>query len=174
MLTIILEGPDGAGKSTLAAKIAQVAISFVGVEGVRKVHADRPKPLEDYLAYFVDIITKACVDNIDILIFDRSWYSEIIYADTMHRTPTLDILAARSLDQLVRAHGDGFILFCDAADDVLVTRAFKERGEDFVNELQLRYAAASYRELFTAGSNTYPQLPVLTLRTDVGNGCSEA
>ena len=171
MLTIILEGPDGAGKSTLATKIEQAAISFVGEQHVRKVHADRPKPFEDYLAYFVDIITKACIDNVDILIFDRSWYSEVVYADTMRRTPTLDIEKVYSLDQLVRSHGGGFILFCDADDDVLVMRAFKERGEDFVNELQLRYAAASYRELFTAGSNAYPQLPVLTLRTDVGNGC---
>ena len=171
MLTIILEGPDGAGKSTLATKIEQVAISFVGEQHVRKVHADRPNPLEDYLAYFVDIITKACIDNVDILIFDRSWYSEIVYADTMRRTPTLDIEKVYSLDQCIKSHGDGFILFCDADDDVLVKRAFKERGEDFVNELQLRYAAASYRELFTAGSNSYPQLPVLTLRTDVGNGC---
>lgn len=171
MLIIMLEGPDGAGKSTLATKIEQTAISLVGVNGVRKVHADRPKPLEDYLEYFVDIITKACIDNVDILIFDRSWYSEIVYAEAMRRTPVLDIANARALDQFVKSHGDGFILFCDAADDVLVTRAFKERGEDFVNELQLRYAAASYRELFTAGSNAYPQLPVLTLRTDVGNGC---
>lgn len=171
MLTIILEGPDGAGKSTLATKIEQVAISFVGEQHVRKVHADRPKPLEDYFGYFANIISKAYFDNVDLLILDRSWYSEVVYADTMRRTPTLDVPAARSLDRFVRFHGDGFILFCDAADDVLVARAFKERGEDFVNELQLRYAAASYRELFTAGSNAYPQLPVLTLRTDVGNGC---
>lgn len=171
MLTIILEGPDGAGKSTLATKIEQAAISFVGAEGVCKVHADRPKPLEDYFEYFVNIISKAYFDDIDLLILDRSWYSEVVYADTMRRTPALDIPAVRSLDRFVKSHGGGFIIFCDAADDVLVTRAFKERGEDFVNELQLRYAAASYRELFTAGSNSYPQLPVLTLRTDVGNGC---
>ena len=171
MLTIILEGPDGAGKSTLAAKIEQVAAEFVTIHGVRRVHADRPNPLEDYFAYFVTLISKASFDDINVLILDRSWYSEIVSADTMRRTPVLDIPAVRSLDRFVKSHGGGFIIFCDAADDVLVTRAFKERGEDFVNELQLRYAAASYRELFTVGSNAYPQLPVLTLRTDVGNGC---
>ena len=89
----------------------------------------------------------------------------------MRRTPALDVSSVHSLDTCLKTHGGGFIIFCDAADDTLVTRAFKERGEDFVNELQLRYAAASYRELFTTGSNAYPQLPVLTLRTDVGNGC---
>ena len=171
MLTIILEGPDGAGKSTLAKKIEQIAAEFVTIHGVRRIHADRPKPLENYYEYFVNIISKAYLDNIDLLILDRSWYSEIVYADAMRRTPALDVSSVHSLDTCLKTHGGGFIIFCDAADDTLVTRAFKERGEDFVNELQLRYAAASYRELFTAGSNAYPQLPVLTLRTDVGNGC---
>ena len=171
MITIILEGPDGAGKSTLAKKIEMIAGEFVTVRGVRKVHADRPKPLENYFEYFVNIISKAYLDKIDLLILDRSWYSEVVYADTMKRTPALDTNSVHSLDTCLKTHGGGFIIFCDAADDVLVTRAFKERGEDFVNELQLRYAAASYRELFTVGSASYPHLPVLTLRTDVSNGC---
>ena len=73
-MIFILEGPDGSGKSTLADKIAKQS-------GYTLLHRTQPKSDEDkkrMMDEYLDGINsgKNCI-------FDRSWYSEMVYGPIM-------------------------------------------------------------------------------------------
>lgn len=73
---IILEGPDGAGKSTLAARL--------GTElGARVVHLGPFKGLTNIAHLYVEAMQPA-LDGYQPVVLDRSWLSEPIYG-AVHR-----------------------------------------------------------------------------------------
>jgi hypothetical protein len=89
MCRIILEGPDGVGKTTLGLKLSSV----LGLGYYRKrTRADMQRATIDPLAFMKDCI------------LDRSWMTDLVYSRVMHRIPGIGrrevyhagLLAARS------------------------------------------------------------------------------
>lgn len=82
-MIIIFEGPDGAGKTTLAAKVRQIA-NTANLHTAH--HGPYPGVSNNDLAhaYFMSL-TPALTYN-DTVLMDRSWYSEPIYASAVRKT----------------------------------------------------------------------------------------
>lgn len=75
---IILEGPDGGGKTTIANKYAE---DFGGVV----IHEGPPPPgTSDLLTYYSDKLRAACESNMGLVIFDRLYLGEHVYGP-VHR-----------------------------------------------------------------------------------------
>lgn len=83
-MPIIIEGPDGAGKSTLAKSLAG-ALDM----NILKMTADGGQSVPEYLQKL------AC----DGVIIDRCWVSEQIYSDLFGREPRIDDDDAEALTE---------------------------------------------------------------------------
>ena len=151
MYTIIIEGPDGAGKTTL------INALFTNRKNTLSVHAKRPSS-DNYAEYFTDIIYDAKRVGCKLLVFDRAWYSELVYADIMGRDVRLTTQQVHALEDTAINCGDAMLIYLDASDEVLIKRCFEERGEDYVNKEQLVAAAGAYRKLFSSDNPNKPRI----------------
>lgn len=125
-MIIIVEGPDGAGKSTL---IESLLKSHPG--SVSK-HFGHPKSSEEALNYwriYAQAIEDAPVDSLTI--FDRSWYSDVVYGPIFRDTVEMDALHVKMLEALVMTRGGGYVIYCTAPIRTLWSRC-KKRGEEYV------------------------------------------
>ena len=75
-MIVVLEGPDGAGKSTLA--------EYFKAKDWQIVHNDKPQPGEDLFARFNEQLIEAVGSN-KSTVFDRFYLSEPIYSEVMER-----------------------------------------------------------------------------------------
>jgi predicted ATPase len=100
-MIIILEGPDGSGKTTLAKKL-------VSQTGFKYIHKSYPKTQEE-----MDNMTQDYLDLIntgDNMIIDRSWYSEIVYGPILRSRSNVSQEQALMLEQAVATRGGLIIL----------------------------------------------------------------
>lgn len=120
-MILILEGPDGAGKTTLANKISLMT-------GWKIQHFSYPKNQDDidkmYMMY-VDAIKGA--GNI---IFDRCWYSDMTYGPVMRGAATITYPQMFDLERLVAKKG-GMVVFCTDSKAALWQR-ISQRGDDYI------------------------------------------
>lgn len=128
---IIFEGPDGAGKSTLAKFLSYVTNKKL----VSNTHSD---PCD--LKWFLNQLDK------ESCIIDRTFISEIVYSEAKNRerritNRDIDILVDKLLEK--RA----LIVYCTNRYELLVDRAFS-RGEDYVNKEELRRVIELYDYVF--------------------------
>lgn len=86
-MPIIIEGPDGAGKSTLAKSLAG-ALDM----NILKMTANGGQSAREYEQKL------AC----DGVIIDRCWVSEQVYSDLFGREPRIDNDDARGVDGVLR------------------------------------------------------------------------
>lgn len=151
-MIIILDGPDGSGKTTAIGKLKeQYPEALVH-------HFGAPVPEEDqFLRYAYPMI-----DNPDkMLIYDRSWLSEFVYGPIMRGKSELNVTHCRLLEALVKDHGGGHIIYLTAPTRTLWSRC-KQRGETYIesreqlNEISMRYESMM-KEL--------PTLPVFRVDT---------
>lgn len=141
-MIIVLEGPDCAGKSTLATNL-------VG-QGGRIVANGRPPEVGRLFDHYAKQISTAA-DHFDALtVFDRLHVGELIYGPLFRGGAALDVaqiaLLERQLDEAraVKIHVD-----CD--DAVLVDR-YRKRGDPLIkSEEILLENATAYRRLLGAG-----------------------
>ena len=138
----IVEGPDGAGKTTLVKQLlAANPDAVLGHFG----KPETPEQEEDYWKVYADFI-KGSMDK-RVAILDRCWYSDRVYGPVMRNTCKLTRDRLEVLELMVKACGGGIILYCTGKADVLWKRC-KERGETYITCFeQLRDIRDKYEEV---------------------------
>lgn len=121
----IIEGPDGAGKTTLARSIKYAS------PGSSILHFEAPltdKEADDYWLKYLEAIQ--CVNG-NTLIFDRSWYSDMVYGPVIRNRVEMTEVHKQCLEHAVRSCGGGLVIYCTGVQRKLWTRCL-QRGETFI------------------------------------------
>jgi len=141
---IIVEGPDGAGKTTLIEKLRQQFNNqFSNCEVIHFGKIDDPSK---YFDIYMQAIAEQYESMIDVTILDRCWYSDRVYGPIMRNKEEMSKEKARRLDQAVVESGGGMIIYCDAPTHVLWTRC-RKRGETYITKPEQIIAIAElYKE----------------------------
>jgi thymidylate kinase len=140
---IIVEGPDGAGKSTfvdqLQRQLWREERGCVLINPKAAPHLGQPREYADCLSFYQP------GGDID-LILDRCWRSEAVYGPRYRKVlpdwETLDYL-----DRWAQARGAVYVQL-DAPDEVLIQRV-ANRGDDLIKVEDLPRLAHDYRRLAT-------------------------
>jgi uracil-DNA glycosylase len=93
---IILEGPDGGGKTTLARELELLKYRYV--------HCGVPKPKQDLFDFYTKVVLAAISVKQDTVI-DRCYLGEGIYGPVMRGADRLGERGRTLLQRLCRAHG---------------------------------------------------------------------
>lgn len=130
-MPIIIEGPDGAGKTTLANKLAKRLDM-----NILKMTANGGQSSIEYLQKL------AC----DGVVIDRCWVSEQIYADIFGREQRLPDVEAEALTRVCFDAGVPIVVVLPPL--VEVVKRLTERGDEFgdvvvphIEEIYHRYEA---------------------------------
>lgn len=157
-MIIIVEGPDGAGKSTLIDKLMK------SHPGSSYKHFSNPKTDEEAYGYWK--VYAQAIEETDpnkVTVFDRSWYSDVVYGPIFRDRLEMDPMHVKMLESLVQTHGGGHVIYCTAPVNVLWARC-QRRGEKFVlSKDKLAEVAKSYGNVMA----TQCSLPVARYDTSV-------
>lgn len=145
-MIIILEGPDGAGKTTLSEALRQ------RLQSDRMVHVVKHGPYkgvasEDLCRIYFRAMTPALTFN-DHVIMDRSWLSEPIYGEVYRNGDNrIDMPRRRMLERAALSRG-AVVIHCQPDFDVCA-KAFSSRTEDeyLDNLAQLKQVYDGYETL---------------------------
>lgn len=131
-MLIILEGPDGAGKSTLAQVIERELHddTLASVEVWRKGPPTR-HPLDEYEVPLLEY--RPGLDR--HLILDRWHWGERVYPDVLNRSTELDDAMWLHVELFLRSRG-AYVVHVDASSAELKRRV-TERGDDLIKPVQL-------------------------------------
>jgi thymidylate kinase len=119
---IIIDGPDGSGKTTLANYLSKQL-------GFPIKHRSKPETEEEKKQ-----MAQSYVDDIvsgDNIIWDRCFYSEMVYGPTMRDQSYITHGQMLSLEELLLEKG-ALVIYCTAPIATLWNRAQK-RGESYIN-----------------------------------------
>lgn len=120
-MIIIIEGPDGAGKTTLAEKISRQTKYPI-------IHQSQPKSEEEkkrMLGEYIQIIRSN-----KNAIFDRCWYSEMAYGPVMRGESAISYPGMYELEELLAR--SGAILIYATGPKALLWQRCQRRGEEYV------------------------------------------
>ena len=126
-MIILIEGPDGAGKTTLAKKLAKL-LKF------QIVHMSYPKTEEEKQNMFQQYLALIATSDGQNIILDRCWYSEMVYGPVKRDKSYISLAQMSDLEHCVVNNGGGFIIYCSGNAKTLYERS-KERGEDYITSL---------------------------------------
>lgn len=115
-MPIIIEGPDGAGKSTLAKSLAG-ALDM----NILKMTANGGQSVPEYMQKL----------ECDGVIIDRCWVSEQIYSDLFGREPRIDNDEAEALTEFCGLAGIPIIVLLPPLH--VVTSRLNERGDEYAD-----------------------------------------
>lgn len=152
-MLIILEGPDCAGKTTLARHIAHT-IQHQLHEDVNVFSAGPPKdhPLTEYETPLLDYRpgTKHHI------VCDRWHVGEAVYPGVLGRTTQWDRAVSRHIEAFLAARG-AVIVFLNPPVSVM-TEWINERGDDLINAGQLEAIAKSYQRIMPSLTHLVPNI----------------
>jgi thymidylate kinase len=120
-MIFIIEGPDGAGKTTLANKLSQQT----GYQIIHRVKPETQEDKDEMMKTYLDVINsgKNCI-------FDRAWYSEMVYGPIMRDKSYISIQQMYELERKLTKRG-GLLIYCTDAPNILFDRAVR-RGETYI------------------------------------------
>jgi len=95
---VILEGPDGGGKTTLARQLVEQY-------GFYYKHEGPPAPYRDNIAYYLSILNEA-IEALYNTVFDRCWLGEMIYGPIFRG---IDTIGEKGLKLFLRLHNSKYI-----------------------------------------------------------------
>lgn len=122
-MIIIIEGPDGAGKTTLANQLRDQT-------GYMILHRSQPKNEEDKKR-MMDEYLQVIKSNKNVIL-DRSWYSEMVYGPVMRDDSVITYPQMYDLERALARNG-ALIIYCTAPEQTLWKRCLK-RGEDYITK----------------------------------------
>ena len=148
----IIEGPDGAGKTTLVEQIRKSNYNAV----VKHFGAPQtPEEADNYYKVYAKAINDMHSDS-EVLIFDRSWYSDMVYGPVMRNRQEMTQEHADMLSAMVVARGGGIIIYCTAPIKVLWSRC-QHRGETYLqNQAQLQAISIGYSKVMAENVRFLP------------------
>lgn len=130
-MIIIVDGPDGAGKTTLINSLLK------SHPGSSYKHFSNPKSDEEAFNYYqVYAAAIVATDPNKVTVFDRSWLSDLVYGPVIRHRKEMSDLHAEMLESMVVAHGGGFIIYCTAPLKMLWSRCQK-RGETYIKSYEM-------------------------------------
>lgn len=148
-MVIIIEGADGSGKSSLARTLHRQTNWLLIHRSQPKDKQDKQRMMDEYL----DLIWKG-----EDVIFDRSWYSEMVYGPIMRDESVISYEQMHTLEIALTLHG-ALIIYCEDDLDILWERC-QERGEDYVTSKEtLKQVCDGYERLF---KKTTHYIPIVT------------
>lgn len=124
-MIIIIEGPDGSGKTTLAELLSKQT-------GYPVVHRTQPKTEEEkakMMDSYIELIKSG-----KNAILDRAWYSEMVYGPVMRDTSVIGYPAMYDLEKMLAKRGC-IIIYCTDKPETLWRRATR-RGEDYITSYE--------------------------------------
>ena len=140
---VILEGPDGAGKTSFANALAERVFTYTQHEPIRLHRGPiKESPLSEYL-YCVDQVYRPG-DNIHI-ICDRWHWGELIYGPLYRGRSQLTISERYLIDQWLRTNG-ALIVHLTNIRDVLLKR-HQNTHEDFLKPEHVQHVIESYDDV---------------------------
>ena len=121
---IILVGPDGAGKTTLAKKLA----NHFGLTYIKRDKPENQEDKDNMFKSYVDVI-----NTMDNVIYDRYLHCEKVYGPIMRDE---NIVTWEQLNEieLLLMKKKAIIIHCTDTTDALWERC-NSRGEDYVTSL---------------------------------------
>lgn len=120
-MIIIIEGPDGSGKTTLAEKLHKQTKYPIVHMSQPKTEDEKKRMLGEYLQM---------VRNGKNMIFDRCWYSEMAYGPVMRGGSAISYPDMYMLEeQLAKA---GAIIIYATGPKAALWQRCQKRGEDYV------------------------------------------
>lgn len=123
-MLLILEGPDGSGKTSLANKLSKQT-------GYNILHFSKPETEEEKDRMY-EMYEELIVCN-RYAILDRSWYSEMVYGAVMRDSSYISFDEMYQLEQILADIG-ALIIYCTGPREVLWRRCTK-RGEDYITSM---------------------------------------
>lgn len=161
----ILEGADGAGKTTLAKSLQKM-------HGGEIVHFGAPaneQEERDYWKVYVDAILKNAHKK--VVIFDRSWYSDFIYGPVIRKRDTMSVEMMSMLENSIKLNGGGLIIYVRAPLNTMWKRC-QTRGEKLVTSKEiLKKISDGYDAVFNSQLRHPWGLPVLTYKSTLQYDC---
>ena len=151
---IIIDGPDGAGKTTLMKKLLEQ------FPEAAFVHFGVPADYTKQYAVYADTILNI---KADVVIMDRSWYSDRVYGPIMRNREEMTLMQSQTLDRIVQLNGGGMVIYCTAPIEVLWQRC-QARGETYIENIeQLDNIRMAYETVMHTS-----ELPVVRFDTGAG------
>lgn len=125
-MIIILEGPDGSGKSHLAEQLSK---SF-GYPILHRCKTTDTEAKKELMKKYKEIIV-----NNQNYIFDRCWYSEYVYGNIFKDETVISYKEILSLEKQLTKNG-AMVIYCTGKPCELFERC-SSRGEDYITSFEL-------------------------------------
>ena len=125
-MILIIEGPDGAGKTTLANKLREQTGFMLLHRSQPKTEEDKQRMMDEYLQVIKS--NKNCI-------MDRSWYSEMVYGPVMRDASVITYPQMYELERRLAKVGS-LIIYCTAPENTLWSRCMN-RGEDYITKREV-------------------------------------
>ncbi len=118
IMNIIIEGPDGSGKTYIAQQLADLL-------NLQYKHFEAPRTDEEVLAQY-DMYKKLLKTQTSIVL-DRAWYSDMVYGPIFRGKRAITFEKMQALETLT----NGVVIYC-IGDPSEMWSAAKARGEHYV------------------------------------------